>query len=109
MIVSHSSDYQRSGPAHHDRSLPLSYYLSHGAERVFSLGEIASEDASRWCAPVVMLVPYGGWLASGLQAGETALVNAATRNFGSAAVAVALAMGAGAVSTRDSTKRGGPR
>jgi alcohol dehydrogenase len=66
-------------------------------ECVFPLGEIASEDASRWCASVVMLVPYGGWLASGLQPGETALVNAATGNFGSAAVAVALAMGAGAV------------
>jgi alcohol dehydrogenase len=66
-------------------------------ECVFPLGEIAPADASRWCASVVMLVPYGGWLAGGLQPGETALVNTATGNFGSAAVAVALAMGAGAV------------
>lgn len=66
-------------------------------ECVFPLGDIAPADASRWCASVVMLVPYGGWLASGLQPGETALVNTATGNFGSAAVAVALAMGAGAV------------
>jgi alcohol dehydrogenase len=66
-------------------------------ECVFPLGDIALSDASRWCASVVMLVPYGGWLASGLQPGETVLVNTATGNFGSAAVAVALAMGAGTV------------
>jgi alcohol dehydrogenase len=66
-------------------------------ECVFPLGDIAPGDAARWCAVVVMLVPYGGWLASGLQPGETALVNTATGNFGSAAVAVALAMGAGMV------------
>jgi len=66
-------------------------------ECVFSLGDISPKDAGRWCAAVVMLVPYGGWLAAGLQAGETALVNTATGNFGSAAVAVALAMGAAAV------------
>jgi alcohol dehydrogenase len=66
-------------------------------ECVFPLGDIAPAEASRWCASVVMLVPYGGWLAAGLQPGETALVNTATGNFGSAAVTVALAMGAGAV------------
>jgi len=66
-------------------------------ECVFPIGDIAPADASRWCASVVMLVPYGGWLAAGPQPGETALVNTATGNFGSAAVAVALAMGAGAV------------
>lgn len=66
-------------------------------ECVFPLGDIAPVDASRWSAAVVMLVPYGGWLASGLQPGETALVNTATGNFGSAAVAVALTLGAGAV------------
>jgi alcohol dehydrogenase len=66
-------------------------------ECVFPLGDIKAEDAGRWCSAVVMLVPYGGWLAAGLQAGETVLVNTATGNFGSAAVAVALAMGAGSV------------
>ncbi len=66
-------------------------------ECVFPLGDIAPGDASRWCAALVMLVPYGGWLSGGLQPGETALVNTATGNFGSAAVAVALAMGAGTV------------
>jgi alcohol dehydrogenase len=66
-------------------------------ECVFPLGDIAPRDASRWCAALAMLVPYGGWLAGGLQPGETALVNAATGNFGSAAVAVAVAMSAGVV------------
>jgi alcohol dehydrogenase len=42
-------------------------------------------------------VPYGGFLAAKLQAGETVLVSGATGNFGTAAVAVALAMGAGCV------------
>ena len=40
------------------------------------------------------LVPYGGWVAAKLQPGESVLVSGATGNFGSAAVAVALAMGA---------------
>ena len=66
-------------------------------ECAFPLGDITPEDASRWCALVVMLVPYGGWLAAGLQPGETVLVNTATGNFGSAAVVVALAMGAATV------------
>jgi alcohol dehydrogenase len=66
-------------------------------ECVFPLGDIVPAAVSRWCASVVMLVPYGGWLAAGLQPGETALVNGATGNFGSAAVTVALAMGAGVV------------
>jgi alcohol dehydrogenase len=66
-------------------------------ECAFPLGDITLADASRWCASVVMLVPYGGWLAAGLQPGETVLVNTATGNFGSAAVVVALAMGAAAV------------
>jgi alcohol dehydrogenase len=39
-------------------------------------------------------VPYGGLLAGDLQPGETVLVSGATGNFGSAGVAVALAMGA---------------
>ncbi|WP_371791279.1 hypothetical protein [Streptomyces sp. NBC_01471] len=43
----------------------------------------------------VLLVPYGGLLAAGLRAGETLLVGGATGNSGSAAVAVAPAMGAG--------------
>jgi alcohol dehydrogenase len=81
--------WMRDGPFAERMRVPL--------ECVFPLGDIAPGNASRWCAAVVMLVPYGGWLAAGLQPGETALVNTATGNFGSAAVAVALAMGAGTV------------
>jgi len=44
-----------------------------------------------------LLVPYGGFVAAGLQPGETVLVSGATGNFGGSAVAVALAMGAACV------------
>jgi alcohol dehydrogenase len=63
-------------------------------ENAIRIGEIAPRDAAAWCAVNTMLVPYGGWLAVHLQAGEIALVSGATGNFGSAAVTVALAMGA---------------
>lgn len=43
------------------------------------------------------LVPYGGLLRARLTAGETVIVNGATTAYGSAAVHVALAMGAGRV------------
>ena len=66
-------------------------------ENAIPLGAINEADAGRWCAAGVALVPYGGLLAAGLQAGETLLVNGATGNYGSAAVATALAMGAGCV------------
>ncbi len=54
-------------------------------------------DACRWCAAGSCLVPYGGLLAADLRAGETVLISGATGHYGSAAVAVALAMGAGCV------------
>ena len=66
-------------------------------ENAVPVGPIRAAEASRWCALHVLLVPYGGLLAVGLKAGETVLVSGATGNFGSAAVAVALAMGAGCV------------
>ncbi|WP_116135145.1 zinc-binding dehydrogenase [Trinickia diaoshuihuensis] len=66
-------------------------------ENAVRIGDIEPERASRWCALTVMLVPYGGLLAASFQAGETLLVSGATGNFGSACVAVALAMGAGCV------------
>jgi alcohol dehydrogenase len=66
-------------------------------ENVKRLGEITTVDAAQWCALGTMLVPYGGFLAADLKPGETALVSGATGNFGSAAVAVALAMGAACV------------
>ncbi|WP_428483249.1 alcohol dehydrogenase catalytic domain-containing protein [Rhodopila sp.] len=66
-------------------------------ENVFSLGPIDPEEAGRWCTLNLLLVPYGGLLAANLKAGETLVISGATGNFGSAGVAVALAMGAGCV------------
>ncbi|MGY2895686.1 zinc-binding dehydrogenase [Deinococcus sp. UYEF24] len=66
-------------------------------ENAIAIGEITPADAGRWCAVNIALVPYGGLLAAQMQAGETVLVSGATGQFGSSAVAVALAMGAGRV------------
>ncbi|WP_439399628.1 zinc-binding dehydrogenase [Bradyrhizobium sp. PMVTL-01] len=86
--------------------LRLQQHFRHGSfaeqmrvptENVKPLGTITSEEATRWCALGTLLVPYGGFLAANLQAGETVLVSGATGNFGSAAVSVALAMGAACV------------
>src|SRR5439155_6930152 len=66
-------------------------------ENVKRLGAITSEEATQWCALGTLLVPYGGFLAADLKPGETVLVSGATGNFGSAAVSVALAMGAACV------------
>jgi NADPH:quinone reductase-like Zn-dependent oxidoreductase len=63
-------------------------------KRIGAMNEADAVDAVAWCALGTLLVPYGGFLAANLQAGETVLVSGATGNFGSAAVAVALAMGA---------------
>jgi alcohol dehydrogenase len=84
----------------------LQQYFRHGSfaeqmrvptENAIRIGPIEPSDAARWCALLTLLVPYGGLLAAQLQAGETVLVSGATGNFGSAGVAVALAMGAGCV------------
>ena len=66
-------------------------------ENVVALGDIEADDAAPFLALGTMLVPYGGLLSVGLSAGETVVVNGATGSFGSAAVAVALAMGAARV------------
>jgi NADPH:quinone reductase-like Zn-dependent oxidoreductase len=66
-------------------------------ENVKRLGAIDEADAVQWCALGTLLVPYGGFLAAKLRPGETVLVSGATGNFGSAAIAVALAMGAACV------------
>jgi alcohol dehydrogenase len=68
-------------------------------ENVKRLGEITAAEAAQWCALGTLLVPYGGFLAANLRPGETVLVSGATGNFGSAAVSVALAMGAACVVT----------
>jgi alcohol dehydrogenase len=66
-------------------------------ENAIAIGTLTKADAARWCTLGTLLVPYGGFLAAKLQPGETVLVNGATGAFGSAGVAVALAMGAGCV------------
>jgi NADPH:quinone reductase-like Zn-dependent oxidoreductase len=66
-------------------------------ENVKRLGAIDETDAAAWSALGTLLVPYGGFLAARLEPGETVLVSGATGNFGSAAVAVALGMGAARV------------
>jgi alcohol dehydrogenase len=66
-------------------------------ENAVPIGSIEETDAARWCALGTLLVPYGGFLAAELRAGEIVLVNGATGSFGSAAVAVALGMGASCV------------
>jgi alcohol dehydrogenase len=86
-------------------------------ENAIRIGSIAEADAARWCALGTLLVPYGGFLAAQLQAGETVLVNGATGSFGSAGVAVALGMGAACViatgrnekALADLVRRFGPR
>ena len=82
-------EYFRDGPFAEQIRVPT--------ENAISIGSIEAADAARWCALNVLLVPYGGLLAADLQAGETILISGATGNFGSAGVAVALAMGAGCV------------
>lgn len=66
-------------------------------ENAVRIGPIEAAAAPAWCALGTLLVPYGGFLAIGLQGGETVVVSGATGNFGAAAVAVALAMGAACV------------
>ncbi|SBT45871.1 alcohol dehydrogenase catalytic domain-containing protein [Micromonospora auratinigra] len=83
--------------------LRLQRHVGHGSfaeqvlaptENVHPLGPIEDAEAGRWCALRICLVPYGGLLAADLRPGETVLVSGATGTFGSAGVAVALAMGA---------------
>ncbi|MYU07147.1 zinc-binding dehydrogenase [Streptomyces sp. SID8366] len=66
-------------------------------ENVHPLPPEARDDPARWSSLVVYAIPYGGLLAASLQAGETVLVSGSTGNLGSAAVAMALALGAGRV------------
>jgi alcohol dehydrogenase len=89
-----------------EAALPLHRFYHHGSfaeqlllptENVTAIGDIDAADAGRWTALGRLLVPFGGLLAGDLRAGETLVVNGATGGFGGAGVAVALAMGAGAV------------
>ena len=66
-------------------------------ECVVPLGHIDPADAASWLTVGTMMVPFGGLTSVDLAPGETAVINGATGSFGSAAVAVALAMGAAKV------------
>ena len=107
-------------------ALPLHRLYHHGSfaeqmllptENVTPIGDIQAGDAGRWTALGRLLVPFGGLLAGDLKAGETLVVSGATGGFGGAGVAVALAMGAGAVvatgrnlqTLDDLARRFGPR
>jgi len=63
-------------------------------ENVTRLGEVQEASAAQWCALSTLAVPFGGLLAAEFQAGDTLLLHGATGSFGSAGVAVAIAMGA---------------
>jgi len=80
---------------HHDGS--YARQMRTPTENVTRLGDIDPAQAGAWCRMGSLLVPYGGLLSIGLQAGETLVVNGATGKFGAAAVEVALAMGAACV------------
>jgi alcohol dehydrogenase len=112
--------------AHDEAALPLHRFYHHGSyaeriliptENVTPIGDLDAADAGRWCALSTLLVPYGGLLAGDLRAGETLVLNGATGGFGSAGVAVALAMGAAKVvatgrngrALEDLVRRFGPR
>ena len=100
---------------HHDGSFAEQMRLP--TENVTPIDDIEVADAGRWCALSRLLVPYGGLRAGDLHAGETLVLNGATGGFGSAGVAVALAMGAGRVvatgrngrALDDLVRRFGPR
>jgi alcohol dehydrogenase len=101
--------YFRNGPFAEQMLIPT--------ENAKPLGPVDPDEAGLWSAVTTLLVPYGGLLAGGLQAGETLLVSGATGHFGSAGVAVGLAMGAGCVvapgrntkALEDLERRFGPR
>lgn len=66
-------------------------------ENAIPIGPIEAEEARAWATIGNYLVPFGGFDAVGLKAGEIVVLNGATGAFGSAGVAVALAMGAACV------------
>ncbi len=81
----------------HFRDGPFAERMRVPTENAIPIGAVDARHAARWCALATLLVPYGGLLAAELQAGDTLLVSGATGNYGSSAVLMALAMGAGCV------------
>lgn len=89
-----------------ERGRRLQRYVPDGAwaervrvptENAVPIGSIEPREADAWATVGQYLVPYGGLLAAGVAAGEIVAINGATGAFGSAGVAVALAMGAACV------------
>ncbi|WP_321905556.1 zinc-binding alcohol dehydrogenase family protein [Paraburkholderia tropica] len=76
---------------------PFASQMRVPTENAIPIGTIEEKDAGRWCALLTLLTAYGGLRRMELQAGETLLVSGATGNFGSAAIATAMAMGAGCI------------
>lgn len=81
----------------HFHNGPFAEQMLVPTENAVPIGPLDASEVGRWCAVNLLLVPYGGLLAGSLQPGETVLVSGATGNYGSAGVAVALAMGASCV------------
>ncbi len=81
--------YFRNGPFAEKMLLPL--------ENAISLAPLRSVDPTKLVWLNTLLVPYGGLLTAGFQPGQVLMVNGATGHFGSAGVAVAIAMGAARV------------
>jgi alcohol dehydrogenase len=89
-----------------ERGMGLLRYVPNGAwaerarfptENANPIGAIDEDEATTWASLGSYLVPYGGFEAVGLRPGENVVVNGATGSFGSAGVAVALALGAASV------------
>ncbi len=81
----------------HFRNGPFAEKMLVPLENAFSLEHVRSVDPAKLVWLVTLLVSYGGLLAAGLQPGQVIMVNGATGHFGSAAVAVAVAMSAARV------------
>ncbi len=88
--------------AHGDGAQKLQSYFRHGSlaekvlvplENAIVLDHMDSIDPVQLTWLSTSLVPYGGWLAANIQPGQVVMVNGATGHFGSAGVAVAIAMG----------------
>ena len=67
------------------------------ASCVTSLAGLYDKPATELIGLAKLIVPFGGLRRSGLRGGQTIIINGATGYFGSAAVMLALAMGAGRV------------
>ena len=64
---------------------------------VTPLSELVDRPATELIGLAKLIVPFGGLQRSGLRGGDTIIVNGATGYFGSGAVMLAIAMGAGRV------------